>query len=267
MQVEHFVPPPAHPLRPFVATIFHLRARRDYVAETILPHGNVDILFNLGPPIHVTPSGPANAVAWNATLLSGVQTRPLLSRPGREVHTLGISLKSETSFALLQVPLDGLTNTCVDASMVFRDANRLLDRLADTHGFHRQCDLLLRWLWARLRLDDESAAIVRACRLLRREPEAGGVGRTASAIGISPRHLHRLFRQRVGVTPSHYARLARFVDALTLMAPRTRLTDVAAQARYFDQAHFCRDFRMLAGMTPDAYRDCGALAPGLIFSG
>jgi AraC-like DNA-binding protein len=267
MQVEHFVPPPAHPLHPFIISIFRLRARDAYVAETLLPRGNVDILFNLGPPVAATlVDAPGDIISWKTTLVCGLQTRPMVSRPGREVHTIGINLRPEAWFSLLRIPLSDLTNSSVDGSLLFRDADSLLNRLAETASFDRQCTLLLQWLMARRRFDDEGAAIERACRLLRREPEASDVRRTARTIGISPRHLHRLFLQRIGVTPSHYARLTRFVDALTLISSRTRLTDVATQARYFDQAHFCRDFRMFAAMTPDEYRQAGALVPGLIFS-
>ena len=267
MQVDHFIPPPAHPLRPFVNAIFRVRARDAYVAETLLPRGNADILFNLGPPVLATRSeAPADVVAWKTTLVCGLRTRPIVSRPGREVYTLGISLRPETWFSLLRIPLDDLTDNPVDGSLLFRDADSVLNRLGETASFERQCALLLQWLMAHRRSAADGAAVTQASRLLRREPDARDVGRTARTLGMSARHLQRLFLQRVGVTPSHYTRLTRFVDALKLISPRTRLTDVAAQARYFDQAHFCRDFRMFAEMTPDEYRQAGAMIPGLIFS-
>jgi transcriptional regulator GlxA family with amidase domain len=83
---------------------------------------------------------------------------------------------------------------------------------------------------------------------------------------VSNRHLQRLFAERVGIGPARYAQLARFARAVPLVSSARTLTDVAAGAGYFDQAHFCRDFRAFSGMTPDEYRRAGAQVPGHIFA-
>ena len=89
----------------------------------------------------------------------------------------------------------------------------------------------------------------------RQSPEENAVRRAAMDMAVSPRHLRRLFAQCVGISPSDYMRLGRFVDALHLLnAPQPRLTTIAHKAGYYDQAHFCRDFRHFVGMTPIEYR-------------
>jgi AraC-like DNA-binding protein len=68
------------------------------------------------------------------------------------------------------------------------------------------------------------------------------------------------FREAVGLTPKLYCRVLRFQRALRQLAehPRIAWIDTALNAGYSDQAHFNRDFRELAGLTPGQYR---ALAP------
>jgi AraC-like DNA-binding protein len=108
--------------------------------------------------------------------------------------------------------------------------------------------------------------VLAASRLLRQGSPAGAVARTATQLGKSSRQLHRVFVDRVGLSPARYVQLTRFVRALPLVGTASTLADVAMRAGYFDHAHFCHDFRALAGMTPDDYRRAGALVPGLIFS-
>ena len=69
----------------------------------------------------------------------------------------------------------------------------------------------------------------------------------------------------MGVAPSQYLRLSRFVRALHLMRGTLTLTEVAHAAHYFDQAHFCRDFKAIAGTTPGAYRAAAGPALGHVF--
>lgn len=60
------------------------------------------------------------------------------------------------------------------------------------------------------------------------------------------------FRSQVGLTPKAAARVLRFNRAMTLLnQPGHRsLSSIALACGYFDQAHFNRDFRVLAGCSP-----------------
>ena len=65
--------------------------------------------------------------------------------------------------------------------------------------------------------------------------------------------------EHVGISPAEYVRLTRFTESLRLLRdPRTTIGSVAHAAGYYDHAHFCRDFRRFAGMTPQAYRAAGS---------
>jgi AraC-like DNA-binding protein len=78
-------------------------------------------------------------------------------------------------------------------------------------------------------------------------------GALARRLGMSREHFHRLFRVAVGVTPAHYARLARIGRAKALLREGRAAADVAAQCGFTDQAHFSRWFRRCFGVTPGNY--------------
>lgn len=70
----------------------------------------------------------------------------------------------------------------------------------------------------------------------------------------SERHLNRLFRESLGMGVKTYSRLLRINEALREMqAGGVSLTEIAHRLRYYDQAHFIRDFKMICGVTPSAY--------------
>ena len=79
--------------------------------------------------------------------------------------------------------------------------------------------------------------------------------------GYSHRRFVALFREAVGLSPKRYSRVLRFRAALARLAGRPApppWADLALEAGYSDQAHFNRDFREFAGVTPGEYRN---LAP------
>ena len=73
---------------------------------------------------------------------------------------------------------------------------------------------------------------------------------------MSVRQVDRLFARHVGIPPKVVARILRFQGALRALMrdPGCPLADVAANAGYFDQAHFVRDFRQMSGGVPRGYR-------------
>ena len=76
----------------------------------------------------------------------------------------------------------------------------------------------------------------------------------ADDLGVSERHLRRVFRDAVGVSPKAFARLTRFRHAVRAARERTPASwaSIAAAAGYYDQAHLIAEFRAIAGVTPRA---------------
>lgn len=78
----------------------------------------------------------------------------------------------------------------------------------------------------------------------------------AAVFDVSERTLQRTLRRRVGWTPSEVIRRRRIKDAVARVAELdTGLADLALDLGYCDQAHLCRDFRSLTGVTPKAYAE------------
>lgn len=255
MQVDLFLPPDDHPLNSIVHSIFQARdAGPTYRHETILPKGNVDVLFNLGDRMQVLGAGSTSVLPSAKIQLAGVQTAGFASRPDGNTHLVGISLRMEHASSVLPIAQNEITDRRIEADCVLSDTADLFDKLAEAPDFRIRRRLLLDWISTRVRIGERHRLIAHACRVLREQPTETRVAEVARDAGLSPRHFQRVFTQAVGITPSRYVRMKRFVRALHLIPRLPTLTAVAHAAWYTDQAHFCRDFKEFAGMTPDAYR-------------
>ena len=159
--------------------------------------------------------------------------------------------------AALGVPVAALANhhVTLDALWGERATRRLLDGLADAPDLVGAATVLERAIAERL-LPGRSRpragaqlAVAAAARLA-----TAPVRDVADEMGVSERHLRRLFRETVGVSPKTFARLSRFQRALH--AARSddgaRWAGIATAAGYYDQAHLIADFRALTGATPQA---------------
>jgi len=100
---------------------------------------------------------------------------------------------------------------------------------------------------------------------VRRTGGRASINALATEPGWSHRRLIARFREQIGLAPKAAARVLRFDRAVTaLRSSSGGLAEIALDCGYFDQAHFNRDFRELAGTTPTAFlessRESGAVA-------
>lgn len=75
----------------------------------------------------------------------------------------------------------------------------------------------------------------------------------AAEAGLSPYHLLRVFKRRVGVTPFVYHRQRRLDRARRLLARGHPIAAVALRTGFADQGHLTRHFKRLVGVTPGRY--------------
>lgn len=82
--------------------------------------------------------------------------------------------------------------------------------------------------------------------------ESRNVLSVADELGVSERHLRRVFHEVVGLSPKTFFKLMRFERALNAAKDSrdSSWSDIAVDAGYYDQAHLIADFRSIAQATP-----------------
>lgn len=109
--------------------------------------------------------------------------------------------------------------------------------------------------------DAQAALVTRLCRLIEQAERVPELAELAAVGGLSPSRLHRLFRERTGVTPRAYAvalRARRLQEELA--QPQNSVTDSLYAAGYGSSGRLYEAAPQVLGMTPTAFRGGGARA-------
>ena len=182
------------------------------------------------------------------------KVRRKLIRSGQRAVTVRLHLGATE--AVLGVPASAITGRILALDDLWGQAptRRLLERLATARAASDATTILETAIAERLTFADarrshSHLAFQAVSRLTNASVKA-----VAADLGVSERHLRRVFHQTIGVTPKAFARLARFHRALHTAheGRHTNWASIAATAGYYDQAHLIEDFQAIAGVTPRA---------------
>ncbi len=160
------------------------------------------------------------------------------------------------SEAVLGVPASAVAGRIVALEDLWGDAatRRLCARLADACDTVDAAVILESAIAERLATADGRHARAQLVRAAADRLTSANVNAVAIDLGVSERHLRRVFHETVGVSPKAFAKLARFHRALRAAREHAHAgwASIAAAAGYYDQAHLIADFRAIAGVTPRA---------------
>ena len=190
-------------------------------------------------------------------MAGGLHSGPALIRHDGNQHGIQAALTPLGARMLFGMPAGELATSVVDlAALLGPAADELVDRVRSGRTWTERF-LAFDAVLARVARDRgaPSPEVGRAWERLRASRGAVGIGALADEVGWSRRHLGERFRREYGLTPKEAARVMRFEVARELLRPADRpaLADVAARCGYYDQAHFTRDWRDLAGCSPTAW--------------
>lgn len=229
-------------LRPYVAGYSAFRAGPGAAGRRVLPLSLVVVVVDLAGP---------------GALVSGPRDTPLVQEQVGWRHGVAVGLTPAGAQAVLGLPareLAGSVFVPLD-SLPGSRAGELAGRLEAAPGCAARFAVLDEVLTAWLRPERQPDAIAaRGWQRLQATEGKTTIGEVAAGLGVGRRRLEAGFAREVGLTPKTVARIARFQDAVqVLAAPRGTFAAAAARG-YADQPHFNREIRAMAGITPTELR-------------
>lgn len=244
---------------------------------------------NAAPHHRIMPGARAASVVAALHVAEWSRDIPLVSLPGREaclvvrfgpaaragldVHALGVRQTARRKLigagqrtvtarlhlgahaAVFGVPAGATAGRIVPLEDLWShgETRRLADQLAAARDTCHAAAILERAIAARLVANAQAGPagaqlVLSAINRLK----SANVRAVARGLGVSERHLRRLFHETVGVSPKVFFRLTRFHRALRIARGNdaVRWAEIAADAGYYDQAHLIAEFRAIAGVTP-----------------
>lgn len=166
-------------------------------------------------------------------------------------------LKLGATEKVLGVPASALAGRIVPLEDLWGEdpARRLTHRLATTRASNEAAAILESAIAERLAVNGEACAHAKLVLEAADRLISAHVNAVASDLGVSERHLRRVFHETIGVSPKAFARLMRFRRALRAARSddQARWASIAADAGYYDQAHLIAEFRAITGSTPRSF--------------
>jgi AraC-like DNA-binding protein len=250
---------PTGPLARYVTEI-SINVRGQNRPEVVgLPHGYVDIIFRIFDDGDGR-SAPRRLVGSELRAV-GTQTRAFRVPVTNIPVTAIIRFRPGGAFPFFRTPMKHLADRVLPVEEIWgADGRELHERLMEDPDTERWLTLIETSLRARLHNMDSyeptsTRVVAAATRTIRQLTTAATVGAVADKLGMTSRHLLRIFDEAVGMQPKVFARIGRFRDAWRSadLAVMPDWADIAAGAGYYDQAHLIAECRKLTGMTPSTF--------------
>lgn len=100
---------------------------------------------------------------------------------------------------------------------------------------------------------DRFAAIIPE---MMKDVSSSSVSGMASLANMSERQFNRKFGEVIGISPKHFIRIQRiqqFISLYECAQDQISLGDLIYDCGYYDPAHFSKDFKDIAGISPSQY--------------
>jgi AraC-like DNA-binding protein len=218
----------------------------------ILPDPHPALFINFGAPF-IWEMENGTQIELPRAFFVMAQTRPLKIRATGSCHAIGLNLAAWATRLLVDDEVTLADSQIIPLGAAWQDATRLLQTTLQRRGDIEAIATLKQFvgdLQGRLRTD--ITAIRTVVELLTTNNGQCSLKELSEQCYLSPSQLERHAKYFTGRTPKTLARLIRFdaTCASLLNNPACRLTDLAHQCGYVDQAHFVHEFKAFAGCTP-----------------
>lgn len=216
------------------------------VRGVLIPRPELQLVVRFGHPTH------------GGLDLHVLGVRPRVHRKfiRRGLRTVTARLRLGTHEAVLGVPASALSGRVVALDDLWGApaARSLAARLAESRDTNEAASLLERAIAERVARARGPRGGARLALAAADRLAHGNVNAVALELGVSERHLRRVFHDALGVNPKLFIQLSRFRRALRAAraSERTNWASIAITAGYYDQAHLIGEFRSISGLTPRA---------------
>lgn len=211
-------------------------------AMPILPDACVNILFELNP------SQPRAILCGIRTGEAMLVTKPNCVYFGFKPYTF-LGIRSE-KFSCAE-----LVSWSIRLEDAFGNGDRLIEELLRAESFQERVERMCRY--AEREMVDYEYTPVLAEYLAVTLCTAGGnaeLNKLNSIMGYSSRYVREKFKECYGISPKQYNGIMRFQNAIKELArDESRLSTVATDVGYFDQAHFIHSFKEHATISPGEF--------------
>lgn len=271
MLLKDFLPSPV--LRDYVKSIgilhFEFPVNVTIPLKAYSPRPGDYIEFFLRDPEYIEYPGVDIKTKRPFAVITGQHTLVTNRYAGHEFLYLNISFQPGVLFRLTGIPSFELTNTYIDAEAVFSKEIQLIkEQLKNAGSYPEILELAELFIVILIKNSKKDAhGIDTVAKILLQDTEHISIDWLAKETCLCSRQFERKFRERMGISPSLLARIARFDKAFKMKnaRPGWDWLSIAVQCGYYDYQHLVRDYKDFTRLTPPSSFQLDNLAPERTF--
>jgi AraC-like DNA-binding protein len=231
----------------------------------VLPRGAVTVIFDVGQRQHLDcySADGHTRLKVPPAVIAGPHSESYISDIAADEPVMAIHFRPGGAFPFFGIPLGDLADAAVGLDDIWgRNGHDLHERLIAASSVAARFAVIEEFLLSRARFSVRRHPGVAAAMAAVEATPSIRMAEVRQLAELSTKRMIALFRAEVGLSPKAYARVRRLQAALRQLraAPKSSAR-IAADIGYFDQAHFVREFRSFAAMTPMQYRQQRILLP------
>lgn len=258
MIFELHIPP--YPLNQFIESFIYYRDYNPvHSVDRFLPDGNVNIVIDLTDyPKYIYDNETLKEIQTCRNIwFSGMRNTYITIPSGKDSEMFIINFHKGKSYPFVQLPLHELTDSVVDGDLVLtREIMDMREMLLESDSISGKFQVAESFLTKKFR----NRLIINpfidfAVNKILQSPDQTSIEHISCKVGYSQKHLIKLFKDNVGMTPKGFLKVIRFQKAIQEIdiSKRINWTSLALESGYYDQAHFINDFKLFSGFTPQEY--------------
>ncbi|RYG46920.1 MAG: AraC family transcriptional regulator [Chitinophagaceae bacterium] len=255
MQTKFYEPHPL--LEDFVNCIMVIHAESP-TSSTICvypPTPQASLFFYIKDQVKVKKDDTENFILQPRSVVVGLQSEKVVLDVQQSHKAVRVGFHPGGLYRLLGFNMAELIDGSYDAVDVFGSEMEALNcRLANASSFDEIKKITELFLLSKLEKVKSALPFDNAMLEVLKANGNISMEHAASLSCLSLRQFERVSRERLGMSPKMFARVARFSHAYRMYEkfPEMSWTNIAHAAGYFDQMHFIRDFKKFTGLAPRA---------------
>jgi AraC-like DNA-binding protein len=190
------------------------------------------------------------------SIFTGQQTKSIMLPQSGKTKFIAIEFYPFGAFPFLNMPMYNFTNTVISPIDIFGNSYLNLNDKIFISSIEQCITIIEKYLIEKLSINkNDISQSKRATQLLYINQGHMRIDDLAHNVNMSKRNLERKFEITTGLSPKSLAKIFRFnkIKNELMHNPNLKLTSLAYQFHYFDQAHFINDFKQITGLTPSSF--------------
>jgi AraC-like DNA-binding protein len=224
--------------------------------NTIVPDGTMKLIFHYGDTYkHHSQDGKVSILP--KYFLIGQLTKPYVIEPIGLTGSFVVHFKPNGFLPFTTIPIKEMENKAIPLNKLFgQEGVELGIQVLNANSTSERIQIIETFLLKKLADKKTIDNIVESTvETIISTNGQFSVSEFSKSNNVNRRQLARKFSSNIGLSPKQLAKTIRIQTTLKTLLNKeiTSLTDLAYENKYFDQAHFIKEFKEFTGLTPKEF--------------